>query len=398
MLNRYFDSSSSYPVSKNTTDLMQNLYHEYYCNPFSPHSLGKQSFQMLTDSRKTIAEIIGAPWQGIYFSSGATESINILIQGYMRFLNSIHSKTNEIIISSTEHLAVNNTALSLKQYGWNVIIVDVDENGLVSPEKLSEKITEKTALVSIISVNNEVGTIQPIHEIARKVKETDPEILFMTDSAQALGKTVKSFDLRLVDAFIISGHKIGAPKGAGCFYLNPTFRIHPLTFGGGQESGYRPGTTDPVLAAILAQVFSQSVEQIDSHREYLLGLNHLFEETLKQKEVIYQRSIGQEFSSPYISSMIFKEVKGNLLIQKLSDAGFYISGGAACSSSCGTKSRVLEALGKTNQEMMGAVRFSFAPFHRECDVIDLACKIAECIEKTKKKTTNTHILEGALQL
>ncbi len=385
MLSRYFDNSASYPVSPSVIELLQQAYAEMFANPASSHKLGQQAFDKVNKARLDIATLFGAPQGSIYFSSGATEAINILMQGYASFLQMTHSARNEIVISSIEHLSVHNTAQALKQKGFVVKLAPVDSNGIVTEEALLNTLTDKTALVCIISVNNEIGTIQPINELARQVKEKDTGIIFITDSAQALGKAVRSYDLKVVDAFFGSGHKIGAPKGCGFFYLNPAVRILPITFGGGQESGYRPGTVDPVLSTLLAKALKESVDNLDANYAYVAQLNTALCDHLSRLGVSFKRVVDQQLASPYICSLIFPDIKGNRLIAELSKRDYYISGGSACSSSCGTKSRIIEAIGRSDVDAMGVVRISFSIHNKLDDVVQLSAAIGDCITEQKLK-------------
>lgn len=385
MFDHYFDSCASYPLQKNVLEIMQDVYSSYYANPSSPHGLGQKTFEALQKARSRLAQILNVHPTSLYFNSGATESINTLLQGYTSYLETVQSPRKEVVISSVEHLAVLNTALFLRKKGWTVHLLKVDANGMVTEEELKKTLNKNTAIVCLISVNNEVGTINPIDQLAQVVKQFDPGILFITDSAQALGKVTQGYDTRVVDGFFLSGHKIGAPKNSGFFYLNPEFRIHPILFGGGQESAYRPGTTDPALATFLAEAFSYATTHLKENLESIKLLNSTLTNELEALKVPFQRIVPLSQTSPYICSLSFSETRGNLLIAKLSEKGFYVSGGSACSSSCGTKSRILESMGRNDREAVGVVRFSFSHLNTIKEVRALAQAIADCTKEQKQK-------------
>ncbi|PIS01165.1 MAG: hypothetical protein COT84_03655 [Chlamydiae bacterium CG10_big_fil_rev_8_21_14_0_10_35_9] len=384
-MENYFDSCSSYPVFPNIVGELGNLYSQYYANPFSSHELGHKGLQLLETSRKEIANCMNTFAKNIYFTSGATEGINTIIQGYANHLQQIQSKRNEIIISPIEHLSVYNTALSLKRRGWTVKLLNVDSNGTVDEESLKNALSDNTAIVCIIADNNEVGVRQDITKLSSLVKNSSQDILFLTDSSQTICKTQTTFDLSTVDAFIVSGHKIGAPRGIGCFYLNSDIRIQPLLYGGGQESGYRPGTTDPILASLLAKAVDLGCRNISDNLNHARSLNAHLTNVLDELNVTFQRIVPLELTTPYISSIAFEEIRGNLLIQGLSQKGLFISGGSACSSVCGTKSRILESLGRKDWTVTNNVRISFSIYNTIESVEALAKSIHEIITQKKEK-------------
>ena len=240
----YFDNAATMPMTIDTAELFVRVSREGTYNPSSSHLAGRSSQTRLNKAREEIARLLGVPDEGLHFCSGATEAANILLQGYAQQLLSDGSSRNEIVISAIEHPAVFATAHALRRLGFVIKTLEVDRNGLVKIDSLKSSLSDKTALVSVMSVNNETGSIQPIRDLAKIVKLNSKHSLFMTDAVQAFGKIDLHFDSSLIDAVLTSGHKIGALRGFSAFYLNPDFKIKPLFFGGPQEAGYRPGTSD----------------------------------------------------------------------------------------------------------------------------------------------------------
>lgn len=385
LMKNYFDSCSSYPVLPEIVERLTEKYKNFYANPFSQHGMGVKCRKLLEESRHAIQEITHCSPNSIYFTSGATESLNLIIKGYAAHLEQLQVSEKEVIISPIEHLSVYNPILALGKRGWNIKILEVDENGQVIEERLRSLLSDRTKMVCIIADNNEVGIKQEIDRLSRIVKEYNEKIFFLTDSAQAIGKTVTGFSTDSVDAFIISGQKIGAPRGIGCFYLNRRVRIQPLFHGGGHEQGYRSGTTDPILASTLSHAVTFGSKHLNEHLDIIKGFNKLLEEELTRLGISFTRQVPFGLSNPYICSMSFSDIKNGHLIQGLSKNGFYVSGGSACTSVCGTKSRVLEAMGSDYLTMTHTIRISFSIFNTVSSVKNLAHAISGVIEAKKAK-------------
>lgn len=357
----YFDNAATTPISPSVARHLVEAYVDIFGNNSSGHAIGKQAEKTLEQARESIASLLGFPKEKIFFSSGATESANIIIQGYAKHLLRTNSKRKEILISELEHPAIYTTVLSLENLGFTMRILPNDEHGIVNQEAMESMLSDQTAMVAIMHVNNETGTIQPINELSKKVKEKDPNILFLTDIVQAIGKVPLNMSPESVDAWFMSGHKIGAPKGTGAFYINSKFRLQPLLFGGGQEGGYRPGTTNVSGAHLLNIAVQDRMDHLQEHAQHAMQLQHQLTEELAKKGIEFKRTIDEKHTSPFILSIVVPGQKSADTIQKLSDQGIYISSRSACSSNSHSKSRILESI-KIPMELIDSVlRISFSP-------------------------------------
>lgn len=364
----YLDNAATTPLSPRISTVLARAYSEYFGNPSSLHGEGQKAHQLLEDARKRIGKILGFDSSGIVFTGGATEAANILLQGYCSFLRRINSPKNEIVITSFEHPAIDNTTAYLEKNNFIVKKCAVQKNGAVSVEDLKEKITDATAIVCIIHTNNETGAVQQVNTLAKICKEKNPDLLFMTDVTQAVGKVDLGITPDLIDAFFLSGHKIGTPKGMGLFYLNPKFRIQPLIHGGGQERGYRAGTTSPVNAYLLAEAIEDRVSGLKSNFETVSNLRSLLLRRASDKGIDCRVISDLENSSPYVLSLAVIGYKGEFLLRELSARGICVSQGSACSSGSHIKSRVLEAIGVEDEIMGSVIRVSFSPENTEEEV------------------------------
>jgi cysteine desulfurase len=356
----YFDNASTTKLSTAVIQQLPYLVTNEYGNSSSNHFIGKQASELQEDARNEIANILDCESSYLYFTSGATEAANIVIQGYAKYLLQTGDLRNEIIISSIEHPCVFDTAHSLELLGFRVKHLPVDNYGEISLDRLDSLITDKTALIALIAVNNEVGVIQDINGAAKLTKSRFPEILFLVDLVQLAGKLPFDLDLDFIDSFFMSGHKFGAPKGVGLFYLNDNFRILPTIFGGGQESSYRPGTSNVtniflMKVALQSAILSQGDNYLHVHK-----LNQYLTDELNKYRIKYERTIPIEKSSPYILSISILGQSANFLEINLSKKGICVSTKSACSSNSHKSSRILDALGIERAIASSVLRLSFS--------------------------------------
>lgn len=350
-----------------------------YGNNSSPHQAGHVANDSLRTARKKNAEICKVDPNGIYFTSGATESINTLFQGYARLLKRGSSERCEIIISQIEHPAVYQTAHYLGTQGFVIHELKNDTYGRVDMQDLQEKLSAKTALVAIMSVNNETGTIQNIDEIVTAVKAVDEKILFFTDTVQALGKIdVTSFTSK-VDGFCGSAHKVGGPKGVGFLYLNPKFRSLPLIFGGDQELSYRPGTVNVPGIDLMAEALEDRFLNAEANATKVKNINAHLESELHKSNIAFKRVISIELASPYIFCMSLP-INNDKLLEKLSKRGICISKRSACSSQSHSKSRILESMNIPGDEIDRIVRVSFSPETTKEEMTTFVENVAEILK------------------
>lgn len=356
----YLDNAATTALTPRIKSLLEEKY-DIFGNPGSPHQFGKIASTELEAARHMMAELFGVDPTGLYFTSGATESINLLFQGYAKFLTrNSQNSTKEIIISRLEHPAVYQAAHYLRASGFVIHEIENNPCGVVDLIRLGEIVNEQTVLVAIMTVNNETGVIQPIEEIVQTVKSKNQKTLVFSDTVQALGKVSVENITNKVDAFCGSAHKVGGPKGAGFLYVNPEFRIFPLFYGGAQEHSLRPGTENVPGVSLMAESFFDAIQNLDANSTWVQSVNAHLENQLIKNGIPYKRTIPVESASPFIFSVQFP-ISSNRVLDCLSENGIYISKRSACSSQSHTKSRILESMNIDDESIDQIVRISFSP-------------------------------------
>jgi len=352
-----------------------------YGNPSSLHKKGIEAEKMMKKARQSIADTLGASPKEIFFTSGGTESNNLAIIGYLR---ANPRKGKHVITSKIEHPSVLEVFKFLEENGYNVDYIDVDKNGIIDLEMLKKKISKETALISIMYVNNEIGSIQPIDEIVKIRNTCNKETVFHVDGVQAFGKFKINPAKSGIDLLTISSHKIHGPKGVGALYVNEKVRIKPIIFGGGQETLIRSGTEN--LAGICGFGLACEIcnENINANWSKVLEINKYFRNKLKEniKDIII---ISPEDASPYILNVSFKNIKGEVLLHHLEEKEIYISTGSACSSRKSKRSHVLQAMGLSGDIIDGSVRFSFSEINTLEEIDYTVDALKEIIPKIRFK-------------
>ena len=346
---KYFDNASTTPVDIRVLDAMYPYFSEVFGNASSNHIYGIQAKKAIEIARSQVAKLITADSKEIIFTSGATESINLAIKGYVEF-NS--DKGNHIITVKTEHKAVLSTCEYLETKGFEVTYLDVDTNGLISLEDLKLAIKETTLLIAIMYVNNEIGVIQPIDAIGKIAQEFN--ICFFCDATQAVGKVKVDVINDKIDMLCFSGHKLNGPKGVGILYKKSNLEITPILHGGSQENGLRAGTYNTPLIVGLGKACEIITKELDSH------ISSLLEKRNEVEKYYEENSIGninfkEVERAPHILSITLNDMKAeDYLILKSKD--FSASTGSACNSNIVVDSHVLIALNKKNKNI---IRISF---------------------------------------
>lgn len=388
----YFDFQATTPVDPRVLDAMLPYTTSFYGNPHSrTHSYGWESEKALDGSRKQISDLINADPKEIIFTSGATESNNIAIKGVAEYNNyDLH-----IITTQTEHKAVLDTCRHLEDKGVEVTYLPVNSDGSIDLNKLKSAIKPKTKLISIMTVNNEIGVKMPLEDIGKICKENN--IIFHTDAAQGFGKMpidVKKCNIGLLS---ISGHKIYGPKGIGALYVrrNPKVRIQPQQHGGGQERGLRSGTSPTFLAVGLGKASEIANKEMGSDEEYLNKLNGKFLKYL-------QDNLGDGFvkngknTIPGCLNLSFPYVEGEGLLMTLKN--FALSSGSACTSASLEPSYVLRALGKSDDSAHSSIRFGLSKFTTEEDVEKLAKATVDAVLKLREMSPLYEMVKEGLDL
>lgn len=359
----YLDYSATTPIKKEVLDEMMPYFSELYGNPSSIHSFGREAKKALDFARDRIAKAIGATSKEIFFTGGGSEADNWAIKG-IAYAN--RQKGNHIITTKTEHHAVLHVCQYLEKNGFEVTYLDVDEYGIIDLNQLREAITDKTILITIMFVNNEIGTIQPIKEIGKVAKERG--IYFHTDAVQALGNV--SIDVKElgVDLMNFSSHKIYGPKGVGAIYIKKGVKLHPLIHGGAQERKRRAGTENVSAIVGFGKAVELAVENLDGH---IAHLNKLRDKLIKgiQENIDYVKLNGHPTERhPGNVHVCFEFIEGESLLLSLDMVGIAGSSGSACTSGSLDPSHVLMAIGLTHEIAHGSLRLTVGDFTTEEDI------------------------------
>lgn len=356
----YFDNSSTTKVCPEAAEKVMEMMTENYGNPSSLHTLGFRAEQEMTAARKAVAGLLGAKPEEIYFTSGGTESDNLALFGaaYAR-----KKRGRRIVTTQIEHPAVANVMKRLEQEGFEVVSLKPDSFGKISPEQVKEAVTGDTVLVSMMRVNNEVGTILPVEAAAEAIREAGAPALLHVDAVQAFGKLPLRPEKMGIDLMSVSAHKIHGPKGVGALYMRRGVHIEPYTFGGGQEKNVRPGTeSSPLIAG-----FGAAVRALPETERELSALSELCTYCREQLLKIPGVELNSpEDALPYIVNFSAGGVRAETMLHYLSSREIYVSSGSACSK--GKESPVLSAMGLPRERIASALRLSFSRFSTKEEV------------------------------
>ncbi len=380
----YLDHAATTPMALEVFEAMKPYFTEKFGNASSLHALGGEARDALEKARKQIADFIGARSSEIIFTSGGTESDNLAIMGVAFSDNAAFGtkdQKNHIITSKIEHPAVRETCKYLEKMGWKVTWLDVNEEGLVNPKDVEKAITKETILVSIMHVNNEIGTIQPIEEIGKICKKH--KIYFHTDAVQSYGKLDLDVKKMNIDLLSVSGHKIYGPKGVGFLYINQNVKIVPITHGGGHETGLRSGTENVSGAVGMAKATELCKARIKFETERLRKLQlNIIDELLKMPGT---RLNGSKEKRIYNNVNIsFEGVEGEALLLRLDEKGICVSTGSACSSKSLEPSHVLSAIGLKPEQAHGSLRLTLGKDNTGEDIDYVIKTIKEIINSLRK--------------
>jgi len=351
----YFDNNATTPVDKEVAEVILKYMTELYANPNSIHSFGVQIEQYLEESRKTISEILQVLPTEIFFTSCATESINTVIRGVARANKNIGKR---IITSTIEHSAVINTLKDLERNGFDVIYINVDKTGVIDLEQLANSINQNTILVSLMLANNEIGTIEPINEAYNLVKKINSNTYFHIDAVQALGKIPFNIEIYKCDFASFSAHKFHGPKGVGILYKKRGTRMYPLLTGGTQENAMRAGTQNVPGIIGTALALEKAVDQLEYMKTYIKQIRNYLADNLEK--------IGAKILTPLENSIpntlgfFFPNIRGDIIVNALSEEEIFVSTTSACASKTRTESRIMKSLGYDDTNAKGLVRISLS--------------------------------------
>ena len=389
----YFDNGATTPLKPEVLEAMTPYFCEVYGNPSSLHSAGAEAARAVQSARETVSKCINAEPAEIIFTGSGTEADNIAINGVLSALEKIQiargvNGKGHIIISAIEHHGVLYIAKKLKAQGYEVSYIGVDKTGKVNPQEVVNAVKDNTLIISIMHANNEVGTIQPIAEIAEKLSKVNSgraqRVYFHSDCVQSAGKIALDVKALGVDLVSIASHKFYGPKGVGVLYVKKGVPVAPILFGGAQERGLRPGTENVAGIVGFAKAFEIAVENLDKNAEYVSKLcaslcNGILSTV---PETVVNGSLEKSVSG--IVNIGFKCIEGEAILLKLSQAGVAVSTGSACATDSVEPSHVLSAMGVDTLAAAGAVRFSLGCQNtkEEVDyVLSILPKIVEDLRK-----------------
>ena len=368
----YFDIAATTPMDSAVADIMHKANIENYGNPSSMHMLGQKSHNIVERSRTSIAKILNCKTSEIIFTSGGSESNNIILKGVLK-------KGDHLITSSYEHPSVLNLAKNLKENGIEVSFVKPNKDGSIDVKDIESEIKENTKLISIMYVNNELGTINPIKEIGDIAHKN--KILFHSDAVQFIGKENLDLSTIKIDFATICAHKFYGPKGIGGFYCKSGIILTPLIDGGGQESGLRSGTENISSILGMAKALEISNDNNDTNKRQILKLESYFIELLKQSNIDYRINGANRLSG--ILNITFFGVEGHGLLMNLDMQGIAISYGSACSSGSANAPQALIEIGMEENEARCSVRISIGKMIVKDDIDKLFISIKNIVDRVK---------------
>lgn len=375
----YLDYQSTTPIDPRVVDVMVKSLKEDFGNPHSrSHAYGWKAEELVEIARKQVASVINANEKEIFFTSGATESNNIAIKGVAKFYKTLGK--NHIITVATEHKCVINSCRDLEQEGFEASFLPVQKNGLIDLKELEKTITDKTCLVSVMAVNNEIGVIQPLKEIGELCRKKG--VFFHTDCAQAFGKIPLDVEEMKIDLMSISGHKIYGPKGIGAIYIRrkPRVRIKSIFSGGGQERGIRSGTAPTSLIVGFGKAAQIAKDEMQKDHDHIKKLSDKFYEGVTKLTHIYLNGDKEKRIQGNLN-FSFAGIEGESMIMAIKDLA--VSSGSACTSASLEPSYVLHALGVEDDLAHTSIRFGIGRFTTE-EEIDYAIElIGKKVEKLR---------------
>lgn len=361
----YFDNAATTMVYEEVADKMKEIMICDYGNPSSLHLKGMQGEKYIKEAKDILAKLLKVKEKEIFFTSGGTESNNWALIGGAR---GGKRRGKHIITTVIEHPAVYNVTGFLEEEGFETTYLPVNEQGEVEIQTLKDALREDTILVSIMQVNNEIGTRQPIEELVKVVKNFNPQILFHVDGIQGFGKEVFYPGKTGVDLYSISGHKFHGPKGVGLLYIKEKTKMMPLIFGGGQQKGMRSGTENVPGIAGLAEAAKISYDNHDEKKAYLRELQDYFVEGVRKIEGVTIHGELAKMRAPHIVSVGVEGIKSEVLLHALEEKHIYVSSGSACASNHPSISGVLKGIQAPKEYLDTTVRFSFSRFNTKSEI------------------------------
>ncbi len=355
----YLDNSATTMVLPQVAGVMASVLTESYGNPSSLHNKGLEAERRMRQARRRLSAALAVKETEIFFTSGGTEANNLAVKGTARRRK---RRGLHLVTTAIEHPSVLYTFRSLEEEGFEVTFLPVDSSGLVNPAQLLAALRPDTILVSVMHVNNEVGSIQPVAEIGRLVKEKDRRMIFHVDAVQSFGKLPVTPAAWQADLVTLSAHKIHGPKGTGALYCREGTEPEPLLHGGDQERGLRPGTENTAGIAGFDEAARLALERREEHFNLMASLRRALLAAIMEsiEGAVYN---GPKKAAPHILNITVPGVKGETLVHALEEGGVYVSTGSACHSHRADPSHVLLAMGRKTEEIESSLRISFSPYN-----------------------------------
>lgn len=380
----YLDHAATTPVAPEVVSAIEKLMREDYGNPSSMHKKGVVAEKYIKEARKKISKALQVNEKEILFTSGGTESNNLAIKGSLP-----RKLKGRIITTQFEHPSVKSTVEALGKNGYEIVFLPIDQDGQVSDGALDAALTPDTLLVSIMHVNNEIGSILPIQAYGKAIHAYNQthgtKIIFHVDAIQSFGKIQISIQSAHIDLLSFSGHKIGGIKGSGGLFVRSGVHLAPLMDGGQQELGIRPGTENIFGIVALGRATELAFENMKLHFEEMVTLKAHLRSLLEKDERIHFHCPD---GSPYIMNVSFAGVKGEVMLHSLEMEGIYVSTGSACSSKKKQYSHVLEAIRLSDEHMDSAIRISFGSGITTQNINEVAEKMLSTAASLRKIMKN----------
>jgi len=374
----YLDNNATTPLDPAVADKMCWFLKEHFGNPSSLYPIGRDVKKIINEYREIIAQALEANRNEIFFTGSGTESDNFAIRGVL----DAHPEKNEFITSAIEHPAVMNTAKYLEKNGIKVTYVPVDKYGMIDIDFLKDSVTTKTALISIMHANNEIGTIQPVEEISRIAKEHN--VLLHTDAVQSFGKIDVDVNKLGVDLLSISAHKIYGPKGIGALYIRKGTKICPLIYGGHQEQEMRPGTENTIGIVGFGEAVRVFRKQGDKDKKLIEKLAEQLKKGIEEKIPHIKFNGHEKKRIKGTLNFSFYGLEAEAILLSLAIKDIYVSTGSACSEGAEETSHVLSAIGLKPEIARSSIRMSLGRFNTEKDVEIVIDDLPEIIENLRK--------------
>jgi cysteine desulfurase len=378
----YLDHNATTPLLPAVIDRMTAVLKEEFGNPSSVHHFGQQAKAAVDDARSEVAELIGADPSEVLFTSGGTEGDNIAIRGAAEALEATGRR--HLVASAIEHEAVLNTLKALARRGWQTTLLPVDQSGVVSPAALREALTDRTVLVSVMHANNEIGTIQPVAELARLAHERGA--LFHTDAVQSAGKIPVNVKALGVDLLSVSAHKFYGPKGVGALWIRRGLRVLPLLTGGRQERSRRAGTENVPGIVGLGVAATIAAGKMESEGSRLGALRDRLEAGILRAVPGTAVNGSPDHRVPNTTNISFDRIEAESLLIALDLEGVAVSTGSACSSGTLEPSHVLKAMGFNAHRTQNSIRFSLGARNTDAEIDRVIAVLPGIVEKLRSLT------------